>query len=196
MAVRLRPGRVVAVDQLVPATYPGLSGAAYVVMGAAAAVTFFASMLLHELGHTFVALAHGVRIRGISLWLFGGVARFDPLRVARRGGAHGRGGPAGVGGAGARVRRRGRRAGGRRSADGGDGCRGFATVPAMSSAVATSAAFCRDGNLRRGDPGAVICRRWGTGLRAASRGRVDRTRNRQPRVRGVRHPPGGANVVA
>lgn len=62
---------------LFPATYPGLSGAAYVVMGAAAAVAFFASVLLHELGHTFVALAHGVRIRGISLWLFGGVARFE-----------------------------------------------------------------------------------------------------------------------
>lgn len=61
---------------LFPATYPGLSGAAYVVIGAAAAVALFASVLLHELGHTFVALAHGVRIRGISLWLFGGVARF------------------------------------------------------------------------------------------------------------------------
>jgi hypothetical protein len=50
-----------------PATYPGLSGAAYVVMGAAAAVALFASVLLHELGHTFVALAHGVRIRGQQL---------------------------------------------------------------------------------------------------------------------------------
>lgn len=38
-----------------------------------------------------------------------------------------------------------------------------------------------------GDPGAVTCSRWGTGPRAASRGRVDRRPDRQPRVRGVRH---------
>jgi PDZ domain-containing secreted protein/Zn-dependent protease len=62
---------------LFPATYPGLDGSTYVLMGLAAAVLFFLSIVLHELGHTFVALAQGVRIRGISLWLFGGVARFE-----------------------------------------------------------------------------------------------------------------------
>ena len=46
-------------------------------MGLVAAALFFLSIVLHELGHTFVALAQGVRIRGISLWLFGGVARFE-----------------------------------------------------------------------------------------------------------------------
>lgn len=62
---------------LFPGTYPGLDGSSYLFMGLAAAALFFGSVVLHELGHTFVALAHGVRIRGISLWLFGGVARFE-----------------------------------------------------------------------------------------------------------------------
>jgi PDZ domain-containing secreted protein/Zn-dependent protease len=62
---------------LFPATYPGLEGSTYVFMGLAAASLFFASVPLHELGHTFVALAHRMRIRGISLWLFGGIARFE-----------------------------------------------------------------------------------------------------------------------
>jgi Zn-dependent protease len=62
---------------LFPATYPGLDGSAYLLMGLVAAALFFLSIVLHELGHTFVALAQGIRIRGISLWLFGGVARFE-----------------------------------------------------------------------------------------------------------------------
>jgi PDZ domain-containing secreted protein/Zn-dependent protease len=62
---------------LFPATYPGLDGSTYLFMGLAAAALFFGSVVLHELGHTFVALAQGVRIRGVSLWLFGGVARFE-----------------------------------------------------------------------------------------------------------------------
>jgi PDZ domain-containing secreted protein/Zn-dependent protease len=62
---------------LFPATYPGLDGSTYLLMGLVAAALFFLSIVLHELGHTFVALAQGMRIRGISLWLFGGVARFE-----------------------------------------------------------------------------------------------------------------------
>jgi PDZ domain-containing secreted protein/Zn-dependent protease len=62
---------------LFPATYPGLDGSTYLFMGLAASVLFFGSVVLHELGHTFVALAEGMRIRGISLWLFGGVAHAE-----------------------------------------------------------------------------------------------------------------------
>jgi Zn-dependent protease len=43
----------------------------------ASALLFFASILLHELGHAFVALRHGIGISGITLWMFGGVARLD-----------------------------------------------------------------------------------------------------------------------
>jgi PDZ domain-containing secreted protein/Zn-dependent protease/CBS domain-containing protein len=62
--------------RLFPRTYPGLSDTVYWVMGAAAAIIFFTSILLHELGHAFQALREGMRISDITLWFFGGIARF------------------------------------------------------------------------------------------------------------------------
>jgi len=41
------------------------------------ALLFFTSILLHELGHAFVALRNGIGISEITLWMFGGVARMD-----------------------------------------------------------------------------------------------------------------------
>ena len=38
---------------------------------------FFASIVLHELGHAFVAMRHGIGISNIQLWIFGGVAQLD-----------------------------------------------------------------------------------------------------------------------
>ena len=43
----------------------------------ASALLFFGSILLHELGHAFVAMRNGIGIQGITLWMFGGVARLD-----------------------------------------------------------------------------------------------------------------------
>jgi len=39
------------------------------------ALLFFLSILLHELGHAWVALRNGIPIEGIDLWMFGGVAK-------------------------------------------------------------------------------------------------------------------------
>jgi Zn-dependent protease len=41
------------------------------------ALGFFGSIVLHELGHAFVAMRRGIGISSIQLWIFGGVARMD-----------------------------------------------------------------------------------------------------------------------
>jgi Zn-dependent protease len=41
------------------------------------ALLFFASILLHELGHAVVAIRNGIPIAGIDLWMFGGVAKMQ-----------------------------------------------------------------------------------------------------------------------
>ena len=58
-----------------PATNPGLEHGTYLLMALVAATLFFVSLLLHELGHALTAKAEGIEIDGITLWLFGGVAR-------------------------------------------------------------------------------------------------------------------------
>ena len=40
-------------------------------------VAFFASIVLHELGHAFVAIRHGIGITSIQLWILGGMAAMD-----------------------------------------------------------------------------------------------------------------------
>jgi Zn-dependent protease/CBS domain-containing protein len=54
---------------------PGESDAVYLAMGVIATLLFFVSLLLHELGHARVAIREGVEIDGITLWIFGGIAR-------------------------------------------------------------------------------------------------------------------------
>lgn len=76
-----------------PSQVPGLSDGAAYLLGLAAALTLFAGILLHELGHAVVARRHGLHIEEIDLWLLGGVARMtgeprvpgDELRFALAG---------------------------------------------------------------------------------------------------------------
>ncbi len=41
------------------------------------ALGFFGSIVLHELGHAFVAIRNGIGISSIQLWIFGGMAHMD-----------------------------------------------------------------------------------------------------------------------
>ncbi len=47
------------------------------VLAVISALLFFLSILLHELGHAWVAIRNGIAIEGIDLWMFGGVAKLS-----------------------------------------------------------------------------------------------------------------------
>ncbi|MFB6169582.1 MAG: CBS domain-containing protein [Haloarculaceae archaeon] len=49
------------------------------VLGVVAAVGLFAGVVLHELGHSLVAMRYGFPISSIRLWLFGGVAQLTEM---------------------------------------------------------------------------------------------------------------------
>jgi Zn-dependent protease/CBS domain-containing protein len=59
-----------------PSQNPGLSDGVHLAMAIVAALLFFASVLLHELGHAWEARREGLEVDGITLWLFGGVSQF------------------------------------------------------------------------------------------------------------------------
>lgn len=58
-----------------PDQAPGIAPAAAYGLGLLSALLLFASILLHELGHSLVARRNGVEIEEIDLWLLGGVAK-------------------------------------------------------------------------------------------------------------------------
>lgn len=58
-----------------PAELKSLPVPLYWVMGAATAIMLFVSVLLHELGHSVVALRYRIPVRSITLFIFGGVAQ-------------------------------------------------------------------------------------------------------------------------
>jgi Zn-dependent protease len=62
---------------ILPAAAPGQTTAAYWTAGVVSAFVYLASLLAHELAHSIVATRRGVKVEGITLWLFGGVSRFN-----------------------------------------------------------------------------------------------------------------------
>jgi Zn-dependent protease len=53
------------------------SGTTPFALAVATAIAFFASIVIHELGHAMVALRHGIGISSIQLWILGGMAQMD-----------------------------------------------------------------------------------------------------------------------
>ncbi len=64
-------------------TFPGMDplGTSLLrfVLGMIVSVVLFASILLHEIGHSIVAVRHGVSISRITLWIFGGVSSMEDI---------------------------------------------------------------------------------------------------------------------
>jgi len=58
-----------------PTTQRHFTAPQYWLMGIVAATLLFASVLLHELAHSFVALKQGIQVTSIRLFIFGGVAQ-------------------------------------------------------------------------------------------------------------------------
>ncbi|WP_317495917.1 site-2 protease family protein [Haloechinothrix sp. LS1_15] len=61
---------------VLPALAPERGVVAYWTAGAIGAMLLLASLLVHELAHSVMALRYGVRVDRITLWMLGGVAEF------------------------------------------------------------------------------------------------------------------------
>jgi Zn-dependent protease len=60
-----------------PNAYPDHSPWAYAVAGIGAALVFLLGLLAHEVSHAVIAKRNGIPVKGITLWLFGGVAELQ-----------------------------------------------------------------------------------------------------------------------
>jgi Zn-dependent protease len=61
--------------QVLPSVVPDQQQSAYWLVSVIAVFLFYVSLLSHEMGHALVARRLGVKVDGITLWIFGGVAR-------------------------------------------------------------------------------------------------------------------------
>jgi Zn-dependent protease len=60
-----------------PSALPDRGPVTYVALGFVTALAFFGSLVLHELAHSLVARAGGLRISKVTLFLFGGVSQLE-----------------------------------------------------------------------------------------------------------------------
>jgi Zn-dependent protease len=61
--------------QVLPSVVPDQPQSAYWIVSSVAGLLFYVSLLSHEMGHALVARRLGVNVDGITIWIFGGVAR-------------------------------------------------------------------------------------------------------------------------
>lgn len=59
------------------ARFPQLNGLMPWILGLVAALMLFASVLAHELGHSFAAISQGIEVKSITLFIFGGLASLE-----------------------------------------------------------------------------------------------------------------------
>lgn len=64
-------------EGLFPFYYEDLERSTYWWMGVVGALGLFASVIFHELSHAVVARSYGLQIKGITLFIFGGVAEME-----------------------------------------------------------------------------------------------------------------------
>src|SRR5271157_1700012 len=58
-----------------PAEFTNWPVAQYWIVGAVTVILMFASVLVHELGHSIIAIRYKISVRSITLFIFGGVAQ-------------------------------------------------------------------------------------------------------------------------
>ena len=58
-----------------PSEFKDWPTAQYWIVGGATAIMLFVSVLLHELGHSLVAMHYKIRVRSITLFIFGGISQ-------------------------------------------------------------------------------------------------------------------------
>ncbi|HEC45498.1 MAG TPA: site-2 protease family protein [Epsilonproteobacteria bacterium] len=61
-------------EGLFPGYFPDLSSQTYWMMGLLGALGLFVSIIIHEFSHSLIARIYGLEIKGITLFIFGGVA--------------------------------------------------------------------------------------------------------------------------
>jgi len=67
---------------LLASQYPEIGSWIFVLMALGTSLLFFVSLWAHEMGHSIVAIRTGIPVQGITLFLFGGVAKIthEPTR--------------------------------------------------------------------------------------------------------------------
>ena len=73
---------------VLPIDVPGQGPLVYWLTAVVGAVLFYVCLLAHEFSHALVARSHGVKVEGITLWLFGGVSKLEGEPTSARSEAH------------------------------------------------------------------------------------------------------------